>query len=221
MPTHPSKREEPEKVDMLFTPFSDEDFLIGNGGANYLNEVLWRLIENHNELESRINKLYPQNCSHFNSKEFKGKTYCPDCKLNMPPETPPYILPQESIVNPDNVNCKQEPHIEEEELFDDWINYVNKEGIDLIEYNEGEPYRVAPLEIHQYWINKIRSLLADQKKRVISELIPEDRKGIQQPILCPDGIAGCAVNHYEIRLTGEDKAWNSCRDWIINKSEEI
>ena len=35
-----------EEKDLLFTPLDQDDFLPGNHGAEYLNEVIWLLIEN-------------------------------------------------------------------------------------------------------------------------------------------------------------------------------
>ena len=40
--------------EMLFVPFSQDDFLQGNHGIDYLNEVLWTLIEMVNELKAKI-----------------------------------------------------------------------------------------------------------------------------------------------------------------------
>lgn len=42
---------------MLFVPFSQDDFLLGNLGIDYLNEIIWTLIEQVNELETRIDKV--------------------------------------------------------------------------------------------------------------------------------------------------------------------
>lgn len=53
----PSKCEPMEKEKpMLFVPFSEDDFLPGNLGVERLNEIIWLLIENLNELKSAKEK---------------------------------------------------------------------------------------------------------------------------------------------------------------------
>jgi hypothetical protein len=42
-----------EKKDLLFVPFSQDDFLPGNTGIEYLNEIIWRLIEEVNRLKRK------------------------------------------------------------------------------------------------------------------------------------------------------------------------
>ena len=38
---------------MLFVPFTQDDFLLGNHGIDYLNEVIWTLVEMVNELKAK------------------------------------------------------------------------------------------------------------------------------------------------------------------------
>ena len=48
-----NKKPKTSEKDMLFVPFSQDDFLPGNYGAEYLNEVIWRLIEMANEQNNK------------------------------------------------------------------------------------------------------------------------------------------------------------------------
>lgn len=53
----PQKPESPKKIgdkDQLFVPFREDDFLPGNNGIEYLNEVIWLLIENMNDLKKKL-----------------------------------------------------------------------------------------------------------------------------------------------------------------------
>jgi len=49
------KKPKKEK-DLLFVPFSQDDFLPTEDGAAYLNEVIWLLIENLNDLKARLDE---------------------------------------------------------------------------------------------------------------------------------------------------------------------
>lgn len=50
---HSSPEDRPEKIEkpMLFVPFLEDAFLPGNNGAEYLNTVLWEIIEVLNRLQ--------------------------------------------------------------------------------------------------------------------------------------------------------------------------
>ena len=47
------KKNTRKQNDLLFVPFSQDDFLPGSNGIEYLNEIIWLLIENLNELKEQ------------------------------------------------------------------------------------------------------------------------------------------------------------------------